>query len=153
MLLRRGADPNGMLNRMPCTVEGALCGPEALALRDVFNDRHHGYRPHWLGVDGDTTETLKALLEGHVSADSAISAGIVYEDAASRDPNFKHGHELCDEAYKRAAASEAARIRQQTENVVAILGIVSFWRRVAAAPGSKAATRAVERCTTSSGQP
>ena len=60
---------------------------------------------------------------------------------------------LCErenQVYDAFFAREARATRQRWENVVAVVGIVSAWRRFAAAPDGRAASSAAKRFNTNS---
>lgn len=121
MLLRRGADPNGLLNHKPCCIMGGECGTEALSLSaDVFDSKE---------VRG---QVLAALLEG--GADPGGFLATTIEPTAAEDA-----------ALSAACERASARARQRWRNVVAAVGIIACWRRLAAEPDSKAAVAAVAR--------
>ena len=121
MLLRRGANPNGLLNHKPCTIMGGEFGTEALAFSaDVFDS---------VEVRG---KVLAALLEG--GADPGGFLATTIQPTAVEDA-------VLTAACERASA----RARQRWRNVVAAVGIVACWRRLAAEPGSKAAAAAISR--------
>ena len=69
--------------------------------------------------------------------------------AAVKAAEDKKAHEaefdLCSKLFDAEIQRNQADARQRLETVVALVGIVSFWRRVAAAPDSKAAKAAVAR--------
>ena len=121
MLLRRGANPNGLLNHKQCAMMGSEFGTEALSLSaDVF----------------DSTEVrgtvLTALLEG-----GACPGGFL---ATTIQPT------AAENAALTAACERAStRARQRWRNVVAAVGIVACWRRAASEPGSKGAAAAIAR--------
>ena len=115
MLLRRGANPNGLLNHKPCAIMGGEFGTEALA----FSVEVRG-------------KVLAALLEG--GADPGGFLATTIQPTAVEDA-------VLTAACERASA----RARQRWRNVVAAVGIVACWRRLAAEPGSKAAAAAISR--------
>ena len=121
MLLRRGANPNGLLNHKPCSMMGGEFGTEALALSaDVFDSTK---------VRG---QVLAALLDGGADAGGFLATTI--EPTAAEDA-----------ALSAACERASARAKQRWQNVVVLVGIVACWRRLAAEPGSKAAAAAVAR--------
>ena len=122
MLLRRGANPNGLLNHKPCSIMGGECGTEALSLSaNLFDSKE---------VRG---QVLAALLEGGADPGGFLATTIEPTEAE---------HAALTAACKRASA----RAKQRWRNIVAAVGIVAFWRRLAAEPDSKAARAAIERC-------
>lgn len=121
MLLRRGANPNGLLNHKPCSMMGGEFGTEALALSaDVFDSTE---------VRG---QVLAALLDGGADAGGFLATTI--EPTAAE-------HAALSAACERASA----RAKQRWQNVAVLVGTVACWRRFAAEPGSKAAAAAVAR--------
>ena len=107
------------------------CGPGALACLDV--------RGEWPAFPADKLAILTAL----------ANAGGEMCDAWSEYQSDKEAHkaefELCSKLFDAEIQRNQADARQRLETVVALVGIVSFWRRVAAAPDSKAAKAAIAR--------
>ena len=107
---------------------GPQFGPEAVALnRDL------------IGTLDKETEILKALCAG---GGEWVGASIVYDQ-------LKHQGDLGEEEAKTlkavlidAMCAKSDRAIQRWQNVLAIVQIISFWRRLAAMPDSKAARRA-----------
>ena len=55
------------------------------------------------------------------------------------------GKVICNQLFQEELERASRDARQRLETVVALVGIVSFWRRVAASPDSKAAKAAIAR--------
>lgn len=132
MLLDHGADPNGEL--APRSFNGGYlptCGPGALACLDVCGE--------WTNKTDDKLAILTAL----------ANAGGEMCNAWSEYQSDKEAHkaefDLCSKLYYAEIQRTQADARQRLETVVALVGIVSFWRSVAAAPDSKAAKAAIAR--------
>ena len=132
LLLDHGADPNGEL--VPRSFNGGYlptCGPGALACLDVSGE--------WPAFPADKLAILTAL----------ANAGGEMCDAWTEYQSDKEAHEaefdLCSKLFDAEIRRTRADARQRLETVVALVGIVSFWRRVAAAPDSKAAKAAIAR--------
>jgi hypothetical protein len=130
MLLARGADPNSGLVHLSFN-GGYLptCGPGGLAVNDV--DRHWCDGPKKLQI-------LTALGE---AGGEMLDAALAYHD---RD-DYAEELKVCDELYALERKRRETDVRQCLETIVAALGIVNFWRRVAAAPDSKAMKHAAKR--------
>jgi hypothetical protein len=142
MLLGRGANPDGMLNRKPCAIEGPECGAEAFAIHEMGA----------LGHQTDAVETtsisiLEALLEG---GSEPIGPLCIYQHALDRKPpsETERGVQIKAAFEKRIALCllhskhRETRARQRFANVVAAVAIVSFWRHISSAPGAQGAKRA-----------
>lgn len=132
LLLARGADPNAELVHL--SFNGAMlptCGPGGLAWNDVNR--------HWCGDEAKKVEILTALGEaGGEMFD-------VYNAYWSCEPPLHAQRALSACLYNAEIARKRADAKQRLETVVALVGIVSFWRRAAAAPESKAAKAAIRR--------
>jgi len=135
LLLARGADPNAELVHL--SFNGAMlptCGPGGLAWNDVRN--------HWLGAgaaaDATRAEILTALAE---------AGGEMFDawDAYERHEGYEGERDLCDKLFNVETKRREGYLRQCLETIVAAVGIVSFWRRAAAAPDSKAGKAAIAR--------
>ena len=131
LLLDHGADPNGEL--VPRSFNGGYlptCGPGALACLDV--------RGEWPAFPADKLAILTALAS---AGGETLEACEEYRNAT--------GHEaaraVCNQLFQEELERASRDARQRLETVVALVGIVSFWRRVAAAPDSKAAKAAIAR--------
>ena len=131
LLLDHGADPNGEL--VPCSFNGGYlptCGPGALAGLDV--------RGEWSASPADKLAILTTLAN---AGGETLEACEEYRNAT--------GHEaaraVCNQLFQEELERASRDARQRLETVVALVGIVSFWRRVAAAPDSKAAKAAIAR--------
>lgn len=70
-------------------------------------------------------------------------------DAHTEYQHYKKSHkaefDLCSGLFGDEIRRIQSYARQRFETVVALVGIVSFWRRAAAAPDSKAAKAAIAR--------
>ena len=131
MLLDKGADPNTEFAHL--TFNGAYhqtCGPGGLALNDI--------QGAWDGRFDDKMEILTMLAE---AGGETFDAYMQYNNREAFKEEFAVASELFGNEIDRN--SHATRVR--LGNVVALVGIVSFWRRAAAAPGSIAARAAIER--------
>ena len=124
MLCDRGANPNGMLNRMGCAIEGPQFGISALAQQHL--DCHADGSPH-----ASLMPLLKALLEAGADPIDGICDFEDQSDAQSLCLTYAE--------VRRVAA------RQRWHNVLAMVALVAFWRHAAASPDSKAATRNAKR--------
>ena len=131
LLLDHGADPNGEL--VPRSFNGGYlptCGSGALACLDV--------RGEWPAFPADKLAILTALAS---AGGETLEACEEYRNAT--------GHEaaraVCNQLFQEELERASRDARQRLETVVALVGIVSFWRRVAAAPDSKAAKAAIAR--------
>ena len=121
-LLNRGANPNGMLNRMPCTIMGPQYGPEAIAInRRCFDSK--------VRID-----LLQALVDG---GGDPITASLEFDedDGCVRESEF----------LTEAILAMSKRAMQRWHNVLAMVQIISFWRHFAARPESKAVLAAAAR--------
>ena len=129
LLLDHGADPNGEL--APRSFNGGYsptCGPGALVC---------------LGDEWTTNTDVKlAILTALADAGGEMCDAYMYQ---SDKAAHKAEYELCSKLFDAEIQRKQADARQRLETVVALVGIVSFWRRVAAAPDSKAAKAAIAR--------
>ena len=66
-------------------------------------------------------------------------------DAYDGCKNHEAKSAACSRLFDVECARKSAIVKQRFETVVTLVGIVSFWRRVAAAPDSKAAKAAIAR--------
>eukprot|EP00966_Prymnesium_polylepis_P176743 4092684-Prymnesium_polylepis.1 len=130
MLLERGADPNGMINRKQCAIMGAECGPETVANYEIQT----GFIP-------EANEILGALMEAGGDEIGAINVYEAYLNRYGEDALVEKRIELCS----RQLLRRSTRVKQRFANVIAAVAIVSFWRRLAAHPDSKAAKSALKR--------
>ena len=132
MLLEHGADPNGELTPRSCN-GGYLptCGPGGLAALDASG--------WWTNKTDVKLVILTALAK----------AGGEMCDAHTEYQHYKKSHkaefDLCSGLFGDEIRRIQSYARQRLETVVALVGIVSFWRRAAAAPDSKAAKAAIAR--------
>jgi hypothetical protein len=126
MLLKKGANPNDVLNMYPCCVMGGRMGVEAVL--DKSNDA-----PMVCGTKKAITCVKHMLKYG---AEPGAASLEIYGEGG--EPTLKP-------ALDKAFEAQLQRIRQRFTNVVAIISIVSFWRRVASAPDSRAAQGASKR--------
>lgn len=133
LLLDHGADPNvELVHRLGDVV---VRGPGGLACQDVRRD--------WTNNATNKRAILTAL----------ANAGGEMCDAYSEYVNCQHTNrpwihdafQLCSTLLSNEQRRNYSYIRHRFENVVALVGIVSFWRRAAAAPDSKAARAAIAR--------
>lgn len=133
LLLDHGADPNCVM--VPISHNGGYlpeCGPGALACLDV--------RGEWMS---NFTEKKLAILTALGNAGGEMcDAWSQYE---RHNDTHKAEFDLCSKLFDDEIERTRANARQRLETVVALVGIVSFWRRVAAAPKSKAAKAAIAR--------
>ena len=138
MLIARGADARGVLNMGMCDIMGAVCGAEAVAQIDA---RGAWQKKIWKAgnVPSPSTaaEVMQALLEG-----GSEWCGVYSAYTYSARKSYPKDVSALTSA---ARARETAHIKQRFENVVAIVGIVSFWRRLAASPDGSAAQKAAKR--------
>ena len=139
MLLACGADPNAEMVHL--SFNGGYvptCGPGGLAWSDV-RGYWHGYHNdrHYDDV-ADKINILTALAE---AGGEMFDAWNAYERRKDYEVQFA----ACDPLWSAELARASQRIKDQFETVVALVGIVSFWRRAAAAPDSKAAKAAIAR--------
>ena len=133
-LLSRGADPEAEM------YEGGwpepTSGPGSLAIRDVAGD--------WKGSSTDKAAIIRSLCL------AGADAYLPYEkyhaawcDCKLEYPGvWKRQMDACWALCEEQAAKRARDTRVKIGNMVALIGIVSFWRRLAAAPGSAAAKKA-----------
>ena len=133
LLLDHGADPNGEL--APRSFNGGYsptCGPGALVC---------------LGDEWATNTDVKlAILTALADAGGEMCDAYMYQSQYQSDKAaHKAEYELCSKLFDAEIQRKQADARQRLETVVALVGIVSFWRRVAAAPDSKAAKAAIAR--------
>ena len=138
MLLSRGADPNGELWHLSFNeAYYPTSGPGALAYMDKLYV--------WDGPVDAKIEILTALGNAGGEMCRAYDAynGAIALPRCSRD--FERELRACEALFDQELKRNAQRVRTRLENVVALNGIVSFWRRAAAAPGSKAARAALAR--------
>ena len=144
VILEHGADPNGVLNRR---LDGGIqCGPAALASLDADGD---WTLKKWTGrtfvhispAPTKKMEVLTLLVDAGGSIRNDASPTGDWYDKKKHETQYKVEQAL---HWKQAGReSHVALIR--FENVVALNGIISFWRRAAAAPGSIAARNAIRR--------
>eukprot|EP00966_Prymnesium_polylepis_P093085 2155150-Prymnesium_polylepis.1 len=128
MLLDKGADPNTEFAHL--TFNGAYnqtCGPGGLALSDIQGE--------WNGCFDDKMEILAMLADAGGDTFSALE---MYD---GREP-FEQELAVVQKLFGRECKQRSTAARTRFENVVALVSIVSAWRRMAAAPGSGAAKRA-----------
>ena len=129
MLLGRGADPNCELVHLSFNGQyDPTCGPGGLACHDV--------RGYWRGSKENKLEVLTALAEAGGEMCDA------YDWYDRKSDKFTAELQLCARLWSEEMARVQQKARVRFENVVALNGIVSFWRRLAALPGSKAAVAA-----------
>lgn len=139
MLLACGADPNADMVYMSINEDYIpTWGAGGLAWADV-RGRWHGYYndQHYDDV-ADKINILTALAE---------AGGEVFNawDAYEGRKDYKAEFAACVPLWSAERARASQRIKDQFETVVALVGIVSFWRRATAAPDSKAAKAAIAR--------
>ena len=135
LLLDRGADPNAELVHLSFN-GGYLptCGPGGLAWSDV--------RGYWLcGTAEDDAKRAAILTALSEAGGEMFDAWDAYDGREA----FEGERDLCYQLFKAETKRREADFRQCLETIVAVLGIVSFWRRAAAAPDSKAAKAAIAR--------
>ena len=148
LLLEHGADPNGELVHL--SFNGAYlstCGPEGLAKLDV--------RCNWTNRFADKMEVITLLGNAGGEMCGAYSEYCngkehEHEECYSEYCDGKeHEHEqecsVCSALFQEELGRKSRVARARFETVVALVGIISFWRRAAAAPGSAAAMGAVRR--------
>ena len=131
LLLDHGADPYGEL--VPFVEHGVYvptCGPGALACLDV--------RGEWPASPADKLAILTALVN---AGGETFEACEEYRNATGHEA----ARDVCNQLFQEEHERTLRDARQRLETVVALVGIVSFWRRVAAAPDSKAAKAAIAR--------
>ena len=143
LLLARGADPNAELVHLShLSFNDELLptrGPGGLAWNDV--------RGYWRGngtepaTDATMAEILTALAEAGGQMHDAHDAYASYDGLQDFTAQRALSARLLDAEHERNKADR----RQRLETLVAVVGIVSFWRRAAAAPDSKAAIAAIAR--------
>ena len=133
MLLERGADPrdchahsDGSRFMHAPDVHDCYDGAELV----IWYDRFNGFE-----ADGVANEMLVALFE--YGADW-VNASFWTDRADNTDEEMKS-------IVSSACAAQSARNLQRWHNVLAIVQLIAFWRRAAAAPDSKAALRAAKR--------
>ena len=131
LLLSRGADPDACM----CE-EGAAptFGPPALAWQDVAGE--------WEGEREDKAAIIRSLCRGGACVGAPH---VMYGQTADPEmprSGWEEEHAMCWALYQAQAAQRVRDTRIKVGNLIALVGIVSFWRRVAAAPGSRAAKRA-----------
>ena len=131
LLLDHGADPNGEF--VPRSFNGGYlptCGPGALACLDM--------RDEWSNSTADKLAILTALAN---AGGETLDACEEYRDTTHHEA----ARAVCDQLFQEERNRASRDARQRLETVVALNGIVSFWRRVTAAPDSKAANAAIAR--------
>ena len=139
MLLDKGADPNTEFAHL--TSNGGdlpTCGLGGLALNDI--------QGAWEGSFEDKMQILTMLTEAGGETFNAIQ---MYDGREAFKKELAVAHELFSKECDRRSLAARTRL----ENVVALAGIVSFWRRAAAEPDSRAAKQArlrFERAATDS---
>ena len=134
MLLERGADPDDCHAHS----HGSTCDRTSLMIHQCFHggdlviwyDRFNGFEEY-----GVANEMLTALFE--YGADP-LYASFWTNTVGNTDQEKKS---IVDAAFD----SYSARILQRWHNVLAIVQLIAFWRRAAAAPDSKAALKAAKR--------
>ena len=132
LLLDHGADPNGLM--APRSFNGAYqpeCGPAGLASADLDGA--------WGCYEVRKCEILTALAE---AGGDMFEASDTYK---YRIQHFRTEADLCSDLCNYEFERRSSDLRQCLETIVAVVGIVSFWRRAAAAPDSKAAKAAIYR--------
>lgn len=133
MLLARGADPNSKLVHLLSFNDYLpTCGPGALAWNDVNR--------HWCG-DGDPVKKVEILTALGEAGGDMFDAWDAYDGRKRYEVEFA----ACGALFKTECARKRAKTKRRLETVVALVGIVSFWRRAAAAPDSRAARSAIAR--------
>jgi hypothetical protein len=129
MLLSRGADPEA---EMCPRGDDPTYGPGSLARCDR--------QGNWDGKDDDKMAILRSLCR------AGADAYLPMEEYEYGDRRFyKEELQACRKLFCEQCDHREQDMRVRLGNVVAVLGIISFWRRVAYAPGSIAARAAVER--------
>ena len=138
MLCDKGADPNGVLNRKPCAVEGYRCGADAVAMFEVERD------DGWLVELHEDTPHLKPVLQALLDAGAdPTNAWITYSDPPPcLEGQFTREEALCREYVLK----RQAELHQRLVNASAIASLVAYWRHITYMPGSKAARAAISRC-------
>jgi hypothetical protein len=127
MLLDKGADPNTEFIHL--TVPFATpptCGPGGLALSDIRNA--------WSGSFKDKMEILTLLVNAGGEAYNAMDMYKCQE--------YEEETEFTSDLFIAECNRASAAARTRFENVVALCGIISFWRHIAAVPTSRAAKKA-----------
>ena len=146
-LLDRGADPNSELVHLGINVDLPMDGPGALAWNDI-ND--HWCRAATVAVARSSDQSDGAFAAAH-AADTAIKVEILTALAnaggeISEACRAYHGREGFETQFDACEvlfdAKERADRKRRWENVVALVGILSFWRRWTYRRGSRAAQRA-----------
>ena len=148
LLLKCGADPNCEMVHL--SFNGAdlpTCGPGALAYNDVaFHWRGVGDTGKGRGDTGVKVEILTALAEAGGEMFNAYDA---YRGIKGREALL----DTCSALFDRECERNRAAAKQRFQTVVALVGILSFWRKEAAAPHSKAGKAAIARCVAGAAQP
>ena len=131
MLLARGADPNWELVHL--SFNGSYLptyGPGALAWNDVGR--------HWGFDEVKKVAILTALSEAGGEIFNAY-------DAYCDRKEYEVERAACSALFGTEMERKCVDTKRRLETVVALVGIVSYWRRVAAAPDSKAAKATIAR--------
>ena len=99
-------------------------------------------RDEWCFRESTTEIKLKILeLLMQYGDTNGIHAVTEYQDR----PTFKDMHNDCLTAWVDMEWRKSVEHRQRFETVVALIGIISFWRRATNEPDSKAAQSAAKR--------
>lgn len=144
-LLKKGADPSQVLNKHPCDVMGYQCGASAVAACEL-SEWHAG-----------KVSSTYVSDESKPTPDSAIEIIELLLKAGCDDGYSGYSDYCCHKNRVHVWTPEHTRVydkhhlrlvktaRQKVENVVAITGIVSAWRRMAASPDSQGMQQAAKR--------
>jgi len=133
MLLARGADPNSELVHLSFNEwMQPTYGPGALACNDVGR--------HWCFDEVKKVAILTALGEAGGEMFHAY-------DAYCGRKGYEVESAACSALFRTEQERKSVEqpTKRRIETVVALVGIVSYWRRVAAAPDSKAAKATIAR--------
>ena len=133
-ILSMGASPNVVL--FPIAFEGDYAptqGCGGLAIADV--------RDEWCfreSTNADKLRILELLME---YGDDGHDAVMQYDGR----PRFKEMYDRCLTIWATEWDRKSKERRQRLETVVALTGIISFWRRITNEPDSKAMRKAAKR--------
>jgi len=131
LLIARGADPETFMYRGG---DEPMFGPGGLARRDVTGD--------WEGRREDKAAIIRSLCRAGACAYLACEQYGGHPEPTIPRRGWKQEHAACWALHEEQVAQRAKDARVKIGNMIALVGIVSFWRRLAAAPGSAAAKKA-----------
>ena len=149
MLLEYGADPNGEFaprtenpHNLPTCGTGALA---SLSVQGIIEGANSNAPPTYPVILKDKLAIYTALANAGAKMCDSFTELKWRNEMPTTTKEEKAEFELCSKLFDVEIQREKAYARQRFETVVALVGIISFWRRCAALPDSKAAIAAIKR--------